>query len=322
MAMREQDTGWSCTPLTRSCRRQGTRAVVTLSIGTRPFIQITRPLMEVYASKVGADLHVVDSLDHISLRKYKDQLADKLRFMKLPLLEHFLGRYWQVLYLDDDALVGPRTPDLFAAVPCGEIGAVVERHKPQNWHAMHWRSTCELYNLPGCEPKHWWLYNSGLLVLSQRHRPLVEGWQQKKLTCRVLCDQLYLNGAARTNGFCVRDLGAAFNYVGSELRRALIKPPSRTRLSALRDACVAHLTRKVPKLYTADWLVQRALRRDDALHCARNASEPRRGWRGELLAKLPSLGHKYDIGKEMCSGQAEGCALQPWVTANASFAGT
>ena len=158
------NTGWSCTPQRKTCRQHGSRAVITMSIGARPFVQITRPLMEAYAAKVGADLHVVDSLDHVSLREHKARLTAAplmLRFLKLPLLEHFLGRYWQVLYLDDDTLVGPRTPDLFAAVPCGELGAVVERHKPQTWHAMHWRTACELYGLPDCEPKTKWLFNSG-----------------------------------------------------------------------------------------------------------------------------------------------------------------
>jgi len=273
--------------------------------------------MEVYAAKVGADLHVVDSLEHVALRKHKTRLASMLRFLKLPLLEHFLGRYWQVLYLDDDTLVGPRTPDLFAAVPCGELGAVVERHKPQTWHAMHWRTACELYGLPGCEPKRWWLFNSGLLLLSQRHRSLIEGWQQHKLVCRVLCDQLFLNAAARRERLCVRELGPAFNYVGSELRRALIKPPSAARRGALRDACVAHLTRKVPKLYTADWLVHRSLAGDDALQCTRNGSEPSdRHWRRAMLGRMPDLGHKYSFEEELCRGQSGACALQPWAAAS------
>lgn len=158
------NTGWSCAPTRRACRQHGSRAVITMSIGARPFVQITRPLMEAYAAKVGADLHVVDSLEHVALREHKARLTAAplmLRFLKLPLLDHFLGRYWQVLYLDDDTLVGPRTPDLFAAVPCGELGAVVERHKPQTWHAMHWRTACELYGLPDCEPKTKWLFNSG-----------------------------------------------------------------------------------------------------------------------------------------------------------------
>ena len=78
----------------------------------------------------------------------------------------------------------------------------------------------------------------------------------------------------------------------------------------------------MPKLYTADWLVQRALRRDDALQCTRNASEAGlgAGWREVLLERLPNLAHKYDWQEEMCRGQAGACALQPWVGANASAA--
>ena len=70
-----------------------------------------------------------------------------------------------------------------------------------------------------------------LLLLSQRHRSLVDGWQKHKLECRVLCDQLFLNAAARRERLCVRELGPAFNYVGSELRRpagkrAVLPPPA------------------------------------------------------------------------------------------------
>ena len=186
----------------------------------------------------------------------------------------------------------------------------------------------------------------------------------------MLCDQLFLNAAARREQLCVRELGPAFNYVGSELRRpagkrtvlppaaaaclacaspaprpaprptprstprstprlgthlltpatrvrrALIKPPSSARRGALRDACVAHLTRKVPKLYTADWLVHRSLAGDDALQCARNGSEPQdRHWRRAMLGRMPDLGHKYSFEEELCRGQSGACALQPWVAA-------
>jgi hypothetical protein len=54
--------------------------------------------------------------------------------------------------------------------------------------------------------------------------------------CRVLCDQLFLNAAARRERLCVRELGPAFNYVGSELRRPAGK---RTMLPAAAAACLA-----------------------------------------------------------------------------------
>jgi len=58
---------------------------------------------------------------------------------------------------------------------------------------------------------------------------------------------------ARREGLLLRDLGAQFNYVGSELRRAMLTSSAAPRAEAelthrragLADACFLHLTRKV-----------------------------------------------------------------------------
>eukprot|EP00966_Prymnesium_polylepis_P271402 6270746-Prymnesium_polylepis.1 len=190
---------------------------------------------------------------------------------------------------------------------------------------MHWRNACEIYGIERCVPKEWWLFNSGVMLLSRAaHLPALRGWERERLECRVLCDQLYFNALVRRGRLCLHDLGSAFNYVGSELRRALVAPSAAEsrapetaraagRRATLRDACVLHLTRKVPKLYTADWVAQRALRTRDVLQCGANASWPRGRWRKELLAKMPPLAGKYDIGREMCDRQPAGCTPLPWV---------
>ena len=313
-----------------SCGAGSSRAVVTLSIGERPFTRITRPLLELFAAKVGASLHVVDSVTHPSLASHHARLKRTTRFLKLPLLSYYLERYEHVLYLDDDIVLSPATADLFALTPCGMLGAVVERHKPQAWHAMHWRVACELYDVERCSPKQWMLFNSGVMVLSRAaHLPALRTWQREpRLECRVLCDQLYFNALSRRGtGLCLHDLGAAFNFVGSEVRRALVaptpaaarapeQPSAAARRAALRAACVLHLTRKVPKLYTADWVARRALGgQRDVLQCSVNASWPRGRWRRSLLARLPpSTTIKYDIGHVMCDLQPQGCTLLPWVS--------
>ena len=52
----------------------------------------------------------------------------------------------------------------------------------------------------------------------------------------MLCDKLFLNAAARREQLCVRELGPAFNYVGSELRRPA---GNRTVLPPAAAACLA-----------------------------------------------------------------------------------
>ena len=156
--------------------------------------------MVAYAARIGASFYCIESKDHEALQlpgtSRSGGSSSATRFLKLPLLSYFLRKYSRVLYLDDDVIVGPATPDLFASVPCDAVGATIEHHKPPAWHAMHWRSACELYSMPGraCEPKHWRLWNSGVFLLSRaQHAPMLErGWKRdaSRLACRVLCDQV------------------------------------------------------------------------------------------------------------------------------------
>ena len=84
-------------------------------------------------------------------------------------------------------------------MPCAKLGAVVEAYHKQGWHAMHGRSTCELYNLASEVPgsctkqatRQMRIFNSGVMLMSAAHRPLLAGWETSKLECRILCDPLH-----------------------------------------------------------------------------------------------------------------------------------
>jgi len=169
----------------------------------------------------------------------------------VPMLAHAS----EVLFFDDDVVVSPRMADIFEAVEPALIGAVFERHKPQGWHSMHWRTACAIYNVSSCKPKSSLLFNSGVMLLSRQHLPLLARWQERQLECRVLCDQLFFNAVAAQRGIAVSDLGASFNFVGSEVRRAVVTSSEgrpiqdkAARRAALRAACVVHLTRKARRV--------------------------------------------------------------------------
>ena len=179
--------------------------------------------MELYAERVGAALHFVTNDSHPSLAPWRERLAATPRFLKLPLLDYYLQRYARVLLIDDDVVVAPQAGNLFQLTPCDRIGAVrrctrqrpgrhhhrpplpaarllpqtVEVQKPLGWHAQHFAAACSIYNISGCNPRRdWRIFNSGVVVLSAaHHRRLTSGWEAQPLTCRILCDQLYLNAA-------------------------------------------------------------------------------------------------------------------------------
>jgi hypothetical protein len=105
----------------------GPRAIVVLSVGSRPFLEITRPLMELYAERVSATLHIVTSDAHPSLAPWRERLKATPRFLKLPLLDYHLQRYARVMLLDDDVVISPHADDLFRLTPCDRVGAVRRR---------------------------------------------------------------------------------------------------------------------------------------------------------------------------------------------------
>lgn len=81
-----------------SCPASPRKAVVTLSTGKRPHFAVTGITLATFARRVGADLHVVDTLGHPALAGFNAsaQAGRSSHFIKLPMLKHFLAEYDQV----------------------------------------------------------------------------------------------------------------------------------------------------------------------------------------------------------------------------------
>jgi len=281
-----------CT-LRAACPSSPSKVLVTLSIGKRSHFGVLRVPMEAYARRIGAEFVVVDSASHPSLARWNATLhaGANSHFLKLPLLQWFLQHYDRVLFLDDDVLVAPYAPDLFAAVPCASIGATIESVHKQGWHTMHTKSLCGIYELQlgrthssvcsedGARRAR--IFNSGVLVLSTAHLPLLRGWEARKLECRILCDQLYLNAMRHAHEVCLHDLGTRFNLPGTAVRKMITDTQgaraadasssaaaaAALRASALGTSCFIHLTVLPSKSDSSHYLLQRALTSADVLQC-------------------------------------------------------
>jgi hypothetical protein len=81
-----------------SCPASPRKAVVTLSTGKRPHFAVTGITLASFARRVGADLHVVDTLEHPALAAFNAsaKAGGSSHFIKLPMLKHFLTEYDQV----------------------------------------------------------------------------------------------------------------------------------------------------------------------------------------------------------------------------------
>lgn len=177
--------------------------------------------------------------------------------------------------------------DVFSQVDCRKVGAVVEASHVQGWHTMHAKAFCEIYDLK--RDRRVWkqtcasqavkrqrIFNSGVLLLSKAHRPLIDEWEREPLRCKILCDQLYMNAMLRRHAVCLDDLGTAFNLPGTQMRKMLTSTAAQReegthlqlRDSAIADACVAHLTVLPSKSVSAAYLLKRSLTARDVLQCA------------------------------------------------------
>ena len=326
----------SCDGVTQStdaCPASSRRVVVTLSIGNRSHFNVIRVPMEAYAKRVGADFAVVDSRDHPSLARWNSTLSagTNSHFMKLPLLQYFLGQYDQVMFIDDDVLLSPHAANVFASVPCSSVGATVEGLHKQGWHTMHGRAFCDIYNLKESHPatcgteavKQARIFNSGVMVLSAaHHKRLIDGWDAKPLECRILCDQLYMNAMVTKHKVCVHDLGSAYNLPGTIVRKNLMTTRRARRVTPegtpLASSCFVHLTVLPSKQKTSHYLLQRALQQGDIMRCdgedvstgTAAAARPHSlspTERSGMLGALPTL--RYDIEKIWCKGKGKGCQL-------------
>lgn len=134
-------------------------AVVTISIGDNYSLisKLTHPTLKRYADKIGADFVVIDKPSHTPHWE-KFQIYD------------LLVKYNRIIYLDTDLIVRDDCPNLFDMVPEFQLGIFNEgRFEPRTGSLQE---ACKEYGKS--IPKKWdgTYYNTGVMVLSRRHRSL------------------------------------------------------------------------------------------------------------------------------------------------------
>ena len=186
------------------------RLLITLAIG-ETFEQmgvVTHPLMKDYARRCGADFYCINE-------GRLHAILGLPTYEKFQLYEFLDGKYDQVLFVDTDILISPKSPDIFDICPgsvfgvAGEEGySMAPRHKVLTQEKLGKVNWCNLY------------FNSGMMLMGPVHREIFnpDNVLLRKWTSdadnddHIMSDQPILNYILNYYGFEMVDLGYKFNH--------------------------------------------------------------------------------------------------------------
>lgn len=139
------------------------KIVVTMGDANfKPLTDLTFPMIEAYAAKVGADFKVLRE------RRYPNVNICYEKFQMRDLLD----TYRRVLYVDGDVLIRPRAQNVFEAVPFGHFSAMNEHDHIHFWDEQKIAQQFAPYDWQG--PWNGRHFNAGVLVFDQSHKRLFE----------------------------------------------------------------------------------------------------------------------------------------------------
>lgn len=168
-------------------------AVVTLNVGYDKILDITGPLMSDYASKIGADFHVINSRKlskRLNVCYEKSQMADMLE------------KYQRILYVDADTIITPEADNLFHVVGYGCWGGVDEKHL---WSEDKLNRQFKKFN---CDWHGLFYLNTSLMVFDRTHRSLFDNMS---MTWRRPWDRIWWNYILHKESVPMVKLGREYN---------------------------------------------------------------------------------------------------------------
>jgi len=232
---------WTMDPV--FCKRSK-YALTLVSIGQRPWAQLLFQRIARYAKRLNADVlglcRLPQLIDYSNEKFNVDSLAKRA---KLILAAETLSLYERVLVLDDTVVVRRDTPDLFQIVPPLAIGATIEddRIRPQSQSKKLLALAKLRHGYASSENDDqnslFYWFNTGVLVLSWLHIPLLANPPPLDLDRLLFWDQGFLNAQVNAFRIPIYNLGYRFNFVGSFFTTNFDKAP----FSAI-DAYLIHGT--------------------------------------------------------------------------------
>ena len=168
--------------------------IITLNLGNRNFIKYTKPLMEQYATKIGADLKIISnyrSIYQYRVGNHNNIINNQSYIIKCNIIYDFLEYYDRVLYIDDTSCIHKDTPDIFNLVPCDHVGGFNEGKF--SYLNSHKYDKSFIYKHTNYMIKSNHYINTGIMVYSKCHRSLFSDHMIQKY--HILFSSKYPNQA-------------------------------------------------------------------------------------------------------------------------------
>jgi len=186
------------------------KALVTIAIGNRPHTKWIFPPFEVACKRHGWAFEVITDrkIKHKQFDSHMDTLFEKWQ------LYDMLDKYDRIVFMDDDVLLSPKYPDIFAVVPETHIGCLLEdkgSRKPERRQRIARIKAA----MDDSRLKNWHsgYTNSGVLVFSKRHQKVLEFDPKAIVPGTVSVEQNTINYIFRRSGFPICDIGPAYNFL-------------------------------------------------------------------------------------------------------------
>eukprot|EP00930_Biecheleria_cincta_P032846 TRINITY_DN22760_c0_g3_i1.p1 TRINITY_DN22760_c0_g3~~TRINITY_DN22760_c0_g3_i1.p1 ORF type:complete len:375 (+),score=52.74 TRINITY_DN22760_c0_g3_i1:86-1210(+) len=209
------------------------------------FSKDTSSIVENYAKKYSAD---VVKLQHRMPLACEHNLH--VNFDVMFAARELLTRYERVLSMDDTIVLSPKAPSVFDLVPESKLGVVRETGITATDRDM--AAGCRRYgvDVSRCLARRYELpINGGLMLLSQKHRVLIESITQPDvlkimLPIGGLINQPMWNARIVEHNVSLHRFGPEWEIVGSTYMEA--------GRHKKRRACAIHMTRRIQQDYCQD----------------------------------------------------------------------
>ena len=178
------------------------KGIVTMCIGKNfeSISKITFPIFRTYAQRISADFY------HIENKKYTLEYPNIPIFYEVYQLYDLLDIYDRIIYLDIDAIINFKCPDLFQIIPREFVGAYIV----DGFTSRHDKDMLDIQKEYGDLNWTSGYFNAGVMIISKQHKEIYN--LENGIFIGTYSNQTQLNYNVKKFNYKTFDIGYRNNH--------------------------------------------------------------------------------------------------------------